>query len=149
MLSKVTSSTIFGVFGMTRPGIELRSPGSLANILTIMPIVCNISTMTSNASERHELLLTDQSEICSLGWNETGILPRCNHVRTTVWLHLLGSYETHKEKGRCGLSKDASCCLEQILEVAHYKIAAVRPLTSHLTSHPSKTSKTRWVLLAK
>ena len=28
----------FWVFGMTRPGVELRSPGPLANSLTIMPI---------------------------------------------------------------------------------------------------------------
>ena len=35
MLSKATSSTIFWVFGMTRPGIEPWSPGSLANTLLI------------------------------------------------------------------------------------------------------------------
>ena len=40
MLSKVASSTIFFlVFGMTRPVIEPRSPGPLANTLTIMPMV--------------------------------------------------------------------------------------------------------------
>ena len=33
MLSKEASSTIFWVFGMTRPGIEPRSPGPLANTL--------------------------------------------------------------------------------------------------------------------
>ena len=38
MLSKEASSTIFKVFGMTRPGIEPRSPGPWANILTIMPM---------------------------------------------------------------------------------------------------------------
>ena len=37
MLSKEASSTIFWVFGMTQPGIEPRSPGPLANTLTIMP----------------------------------------------------------------------------------------------------------------
>ena len=37
MFSKVASSTIFWVFGMTWPGIQLRSPGPLANVLTIMP----------------------------------------------------------------------------------------------------------------
>ena len=44
MLSKVVSSSIFKVFGMTRPGIEPRSPGPLANTLTAGPIVlckCN------------------------------------------------------------------------------------------------------------
>ena len=38
MLSKVVSSTIFKVFGMTRPGIEPRSPGPLANTLTAGPM---------------------------------------------------------------------------------------------------------------
>ena len=33
VLNKEVSSTIFKVFGMTRPGIEPRSPGSLANTL--------------------------------------------------------------------------------------------------------------------
>ena len=36
MLSKEASSTIFWVFGMTRPGIKRRSPGLLANTLTIL-----------------------------------------------------------------------------------------------------------------
>ena len=39
MLSvKQGSSTIFRVFGMTRPGIEPRSPGPLANTLTPRPM---------------------------------------------------------------------------------------------------------------
>ena len=37
MLSKEASSTIFWVFGMTRSGIEPRSPGLLANTLTARP----------------------------------------------------------------------------------------------------------------
>ena len=41
MLSKVVSSTIFKVFGMTRPGIEPRSPGPLANTLTAGPMSRN------------------------------------------------------------------------------------------------------------
>ena len=32
-------------------------------------------------------------------------------------------------------------CFKQILEAVPYKTAAVQPLTSHLTNHPSKTSK--------
>ena len=36
MLSKVVSSTIFKVFGMTRPGIEPRSPGPLAKMLAML-----------------------------------------------------------------------------------------------------------------
>ena len=37
MLSKEVSSAIFKVFGMTRPGIERRSPGSLAYTLATRP----------------------------------------------------------------------------------------------------------------
>ena len=37
VLNKVLSSTIFWVFGMTRPGIEPRSPGPLTNTLLIRP----------------------------------------------------------------------------------------------------------------
>ena len=37
MLSKEVSSSIFKVFGMTRPGIEPRSPRPLANTLTAGP----------------------------------------------------------------------------------------------------------------
>ena len=38
VLSKEVSSTIFKVFGMTQPGIELRSPGPLANTLPTRPM---------------------------------------------------------------------------------------------------------------
>ena len=38
VLSKEVSSTIFKVFGITRPWIELRSPGLLANTLPTSPI---------------------------------------------------------------------------------------------------------------
>ena len=39
MFSKDLSRTIFKVFGMTRPGIEPRSPGPLANTLPIGPVI--------------------------------------------------------------------------------------------------------------
>ena len=40
VLSKEASSTIFKVFGMTRPGIEPRFPGPLANTLPTRPRSC-------------------------------------------------------------------------------------------------------------
>ena len=40
VLSKEVSSTIFKVFSMTRPGIEPRSPGPLANTLPSRPMNC-------------------------------------------------------------------------------------------------------------
>ena len=53
----MVSSSIFKVFGMTRPGIEPRSPGSLANTLTAGPIyiyvyICNYSNKVSNVKEK-------------------------------------------------------------------------------------------------
>ena len=51
------------------------------------------------------------------------------------------------EKARWELHKDVACCFEQILEAAAYKTAVVRPLTSHLTNHPSKMNKTCFALL--
>ena len=53
------------------------------------------------------------------------------------------------EKARWELHKQAVCCFEQKLETACYKTAAVQPLTSHLTSHPSKMNKTCRTLLDK
>ena len=38
MLGKEVSTTILKVFGMTRPGIEPRSPGPLANTLPTSPM---------------------------------------------------------------------------------------------------------------
>ena len=38
MLSKEATSTIFKVFGMTRPGVEPRSPEPLANTLPTRPM---------------------------------------------------------------------------------------------------------------
>ena len=61
-------------------------------------------------------------------------------INTTVWLHYLDSNETLGEKAGWELLKEAACCLQQILEVAAYKTAAVQPLTSH----PSKMSKPCW-----
>ena len=48
MLSKVVSSSIFKVFGMTRPGIEPRSPGPLANTLTAGPMLLVLCLYTSS-----------------------------------------------------------------------------------------------------
>ena len=55
--------------------------------------------------------------------------------------------EIHKEKARLERLKNAMCCFEQILEAKLVKPAIVRPLTSNLTSHPSKLNKTCSALL--
>ena len=50
VLSKEASSTIFWVFGITRPGIEPRSPRPLARKLTILPMSGCVSG--SNVNEK-------------------------------------------------------------------------------------------------
>ena len=56
---------------------------------------------------------------------------------------------TIREKARLEIHKDVVCCFKQILEVAPYKTAVVRSLTSHLTNYSNKTNKTCWLLLEK
>ena len=77
------------------------------------------------------------------------ILPSCSHISIIVWLQHLDSNKMPGEKARWELHKNAACCFEQILEAAPYKTAVVRPLTSYLINHPSKTSKTCCALLKK
>ena len=76
MLSKVVSSSIFKVFGMTRPGIEPRSPGPLANTLTAGPMsyhhVVPLARISLTLS-RH----FSQSFIAS-GWS-SGLHPVSSH----------------------------------------------------------------------
>ena len=59
VLSKVVSSTIFRVFGMTRPGIEPRSSVPLANTLPIRPMARSTNTLVKsiNLSGREIWLL--------------------------------------------------------------------------------------------
>ena len=47
------------------------------------------------------------------------------------------------EKTKWQLHINAACCFEQIVDETLYKTAAVRLLTSHLSSHHSRTSKSR------
>ena len=55
----------------------------------------------------------------------------------------------HMEKVRWEFHKNATCCLEQILEPTYHKTASVWPPASHLTNHSSKTNKTFGALLKK
>ena len=56
-------------------------------------------------------------------------------------MHHIDPNQTHGEKARWKLHKNAACCFEQILEAMPRKTATVRPLTSHHTNHPSKMNK--------
>ena len=51
-------------------------------------------------------------------------------------------YEKSLETYLMILCKETECCFEQIFEAAFSKTAIVRPLTSNLTNHTSKTNKT-------
>ena len=54
-----------------------------------------------------------------------------------------------KEKVRWELHKNAACCLEQILEAAPHKTAAVQPLTTYFINYSSKMNKICGALLEK
>ena len=66
-LSKEVSSTIFKVFGMSWPGIEARSPGTLANTLPTRPM-SRTSNFPLNVWERIKNRL-DLDENNYLPWN--------------------------------------------------------------------------------
>ena len=56
----------------------------------------------------------------------------------------MDSIEMPREKARWELHKNAGSYFEQILEAAPYQTITVWPLTSYITSHPNKMSKTSW-----
>ena len=56
MLSKAAPSTIFWLFGMTRPGIETRSTGPLANTILIRSAVHNFVFLTTDYLEKFRKL---------------------------------------------------------------------------------------------
>ena len=68
------------------------------------------------------------------------ILPSRGRVGTTAWMHHVNSNETHREKARWELHKNATS-FEKILVAALHKTIALRPLAFHFTNHPSKTSE--------
>ena len=53
------------------------------------------------------------------------------------------------EKARWELHNDVACCFKLILETAPHKTAAIWPLASNLTNHPSKMKKTCQTMLEK
>ena len=65
----MVSSTIFKVFGMTRPGIEPRSPGPLPNTLTAGPMSRNnvkwlkvVLFITNNSIKRQSFVYTQLND---------------------------------------------------------------------------------------
>ena len=64
-------------------------------------------------------------------------------------VHLDANKTQGEQKTRWELYKNTTSYFEQILESTTRKIATVRPLTSHLKDHPSKTKQTCGALLEK
>ena len=62
MLNKEVSSTIFWVFGMTCPGIELRSPGPLANTLLTKPQISYWNTYLEKITQIFDLATISQNK---------------------------------------------------------------------------------------
>ena len=57
--------------------------------------------------------------------------------------------QAYGEKAWRQLLKNAASYIEQVLEAASHKAAAVRPPTTHIKNHPNKTNKTCGTLLKK
>ena len=64
VLSKEVSSTIFKVFGVTRPGIEPRSPGQLANTLPFISLDSEWQQVSSNLPDSSQY--SGHSQQCSM-----------------------------------------------------------------------------------
>ena len=73
-----------------------------------------------------------------------GFLPRCDYLGITVWLHYVQVNETPGKKQDENYTRIVRAIFSKLLGAALNKTAAGRLLTSHLTKHPSKTSKTCW-----
>ena len=52
------------------------------------------------------------------GKTKQDFFPSCGCVNSTVWMHYLDDKKIHGKKARWELRKNATCCLEQILETA-------------------------------
>ena len=61
----------------------------------------------------------------------------------------MDTHKIYREKARWELHNNGIHHLEQILEVAPHKTAAVRPLMSHLKNYSTKMNKTCETLLKK
>ena len=88
MLSKVISSSIFKVFGMTRPGIEPRSPGPLANTLTaegdILIRICLLHKKAENLmkiTRSSTSTLNEDTEFSFKQRIDLFVLTACHHVK--------------------------------------------------------------------
>ena len=95
-------------------------------------------TKAWNAIDR----LSIQIEIWSIWWDKTVFLPSHDYVHTTVWMHYMDAYKTHKEwDGNC--TRKAACCHRQSLKIIPHKTPAVQSPTSYLANHSRGTKHAR------
>ena len=64
-------------------------------------------------------------------------------------MHYMDAKSTYEEKACRQLHKNAASNMEQVLEVAPHKAAAVRPPNTHHENYPSLTKQTCGTLLEK
>ena len=62
----------------------------------------------------------------------------CGSVNITVWMHHMDANETHWDKARWELEKNAMSSFEQILEATPNETTTVRPLTFHFKNYPEQ-----------
>ena len=71
-------------------------------------------------------------EVWSILLSITGFLSSSVCVNTTLWMHHMDTYKSHREKARRELHKNPTNYIDQILEATPLETAIWRPLTSHL-----------------
>ena len=64
-------------------------------------------------------------------------------------MHHVDANKLYGEKAWWQLHKNATSCIEQVLEATPNKIAVVRPPTTHHENYPSYTNQTYETLLEK
>ena len=83
VLSKEVSSTILKVFGMTRPGIEPRSPGPLANTLPIPKSCCSMNSLNSISPRSLSAIVQSRSS-----WRNLVSALSCIFLSHSIIFHL-------------------------------------------------------------
>ena len=107
MLSKEASSTIFWVFGMTRPGIEPRSPGPLANTLTPRPM----SGIKARIIRTNHI----KARIIKTNHNKTRII-KTNHITRKIRTnHIKARIDKTQQNSRCRLRVDRNEMINDII----------------------------------
>ena len=82
-------------------------------------------------------------------WTQRAVLNKSWKKQPTthqLYVHLHPISQTILESQRRHVFFNTACCFEQILEEAANNTPTVRPLTSYLTNHPGKSTKTCFFL---